>query len=179
MVAAMSRKSLVTSCAPPDGAEPPLLQDTQEGLLDGHRKLADLVQEKRASVRLLDQAVPGLVGAGEGAPDMPEEGALDEGFGQGGAVDHDEIPVGPGAVLMDGPGEQLLARARFPRDQDVGVARGRLGQRVQAGPELRAVADDPSVFRATGFAGGLFFSRYSRARSMESMTSLTERGFAM
>ena len=38
---------------------------------------------------------------------MTEEFALQQGFGQGGAVDRDEAFGGPVAALVDGPGDEL------------------------------------------------------------------------
>ena len=60
---------------------------------------------------------------------MAEKSAFNKGFRQRGAVHHDEVFPGPGAVFMDGPGEKLLSRARFSGDEDVGVAAG--GVRVR------------------------------------------------
>ncbi len=91
---------------------------------------------------------------------MPEEGALHEGFGQGGAIHHDKVLFGPGAVIVDGPGEEFLARPGFPRDEHVGVAFGGLRQKVHDRFHLLAAADDlgkgfPFQGRM-GWTGGLF-----------------------
>src|SRR5512141_3236049 len=137
-----------------DRAEPLLLKDAKERLLDGDRELADLVEEERPSVGLPDEPVARFVRAREGAADMAEERALDEGFRQGGAVDDDEIPVGAGAVPVNGPGKELFPGACLAGDQDVGLARGRLGQGIQTGPELGAGADDALDLEGDGLRGG-------------------------
>ena len=55
--------------------------------------------------------------AREGALDMPEELALEQRLAQGVAVDRHERPVLAQAVVVDGAGDQLLARAAFAGDQ--------------------------------------------------------------
>ena len=64
-----------------------------------------------------------LVGPGERALAMAEQLALDQRLGQRPAVDRDERLVGPQAVLMHGPGDQLLAGAGFAQDQHGRVRR--------------------------------------------------------
>ncbi len=51
------------------------------------------------------------IGAGESTRPISEQFALDQAFGDRGAVDRHEAPVGTAAGLMNGPREQLFAGA--------------------------------------------------------------------
>src|SRR5215471_4314588 len=87
------------------------LQHAQETALHLGRHVADLVEEDRPAVRLLEE--PRLVGhrARERPAFVPEELRLEEGRRQGGAVHRDERLVPEIRVPVDGPGHELLARA--------------------------------------------------------------------
>src|SRR5262249_50918409 len=71
----------------------------------------DLVEEQRPAVGGLDLALPLRVGAGEGAPLVTEELALEQRLRDGAAVDGDEGSVAPWTMRVDGPGHELLAGA--------------------------------------------------------------------
>ena len=71
---------------------------------------------------LLKQSLLGLDGPGKGPSRMPKEFTLQQGLGQGATVNGHKGPIGPRALLVNGPGNQLLARARFPLDQHRAVA---------------------------------------------------------
>ena len=75
---------------PADPLELALLQDAEDLGLGGQRQLADLVEEDRTAVGALEPARLLPVRAGEGAPLVAEELALDQALGQGPAVDPDE-----------------------------------------------------------------------------------------
>src|SRR5437660_4848564 len=94
-----------------------LLQDAQQLRLELERDLADLVEEQRAAVGHLEAADLLGDGAGEGAPLVPEELALEEAPRNGGAVELHERAVAAVASVVDGPREQLLARARLAEKQ--------------------------------------------------------------
>src|SRR6185437_10620158 len=91
---------------------------------EGEREVADLVQEEGAAVGLLEEAAPRFVGAGEGAAIVAEELALEETLGHAGAVDGDERAPCPRGGDVDGAGEEPLARAALPMEEDRGVDRG-------------------------------------------------------
>ena len=55
----------------------------------------------------------------EGAAFVAEQLTLQQGFGNGGAIDGDERRAGAITVLVDGSGDELLARARLAPDEDV------------------------------------------------------------
>src|SRR5262249_8653039 len=90
---ALSRARLVAARAPgddaPDRLALPRLQHPQELPLHLHRHVADLVEEDRPPIGLLEQ--PDLVGdrAGERAPLVAEQFRLHEGGSERGAVDRD------------------------------------------------------------------------------------------
>ncbi len=71
----------------------PLLEGAEQLHLQRERHLADLVQEERAGVGLLELAGAGGDRAGERAAHVPEELGLHEVLGDGSAVDHHERPL--------------------------------------------------------------------------------------
>ena len=94
-----------------------LLEDTEELGLGGGAQLADLIEEEGSPVGQLEAALfPGL-GAGEGTPLVAEQLGLDQRLRQRGAVDADERPIGPGRVMVQRVGDQLLAGAALTPDQ--------------------------------------------------------------
>jgi hypothetical protein len=100
-----------------DALELAVLEHAQELRLQLQRQLADLVQEQRAFLGVLE--IAGLVGAGAGerALGVAEQGRLDQGRGDGGAVECE-----PGLVLargqpVQGVRDHFLAAARFALDQ--------------------------------------------------------------
>ena len=80
-----------------------LLQDPQDLGLRPQGHVADLVQEERAAIALLELADPPAVGPGEGAPLVAEQLALEEVLRDRGAVQRQEGRARPRAVLRDGP----------------------------------------------------------------------------
>ena len=83
----------------------------------GKRHVADLVEKQRAAVALLELADAAAVGAGEGALLVAEQLAFQQVLRDGGAVEGQERCFAPGAVLVDGPGDQFLAGAALAGDQ--------------------------------------------------------------
>src|SRR6185295_1754864 len=104
--------------------------------------LTDFVEEQRAAVGKLEPADAVAQRAGEGAPDMAEELALEQLARNGGAVDADQRPVAALARFVDGARNQLLAGAGLAADHH--RSRGRrhqldLAQRLL---DRLALADD-------------------------------------
>ena len=64
-------------------------------------------------IRLLEAANPPRVRAGERAAFVAEQFAFQHGFGNCRAVDGDERRIGAVAVLVNGAGDEFLARAGF------------------------------------------------------------------
>ena len=81
----------------------------------GH--VADLVKEQRPVPALLELADPLAIGSREGPALVAEHLALQQVFGDGGAVDRPERPRGAAAVVVDGPSHQFLAGAGLAKDQ--------------------------------------------------------------
>ena len=75
---------------------------------------------------------------------MAEELRLDEIRRDSGAVDPDEGPIGPLAVLVDRVGHQLLARSALAVNQDVGVGGRREGDQLEELLHLLAAPDNVS-----------------------------------
>ncbi len=76
-----------------DAADGARLDGAEQLGLERERHLADLVEEERAAVGLLEDAAPVGDGAAEGAAHVPEELALDEVLRDGAAVDGHEGPA--------------------------------------------------------------------------------------
>ncbi len=75
------------------------------------------------------------------AADVAEELVLQQVVGDRRAVDGEEHGVGVGAEGVQGPGHQLLARARFPGDQHRAPGRADLADQRLHGLHHRAAAD--------------------------------------
>ena len=100
-----------------DALERHLLEHAQQLGLDLQVDVADLVEEERAAVGLLEPADAVAVGAGERPLDVAEQLALEQALREGRAVDLDERPCRAGAGGVDRRGQQLLARAALAADQ--------------------------------------------------------------
>ena len=93
-------------------------QHAQQAGLQGARHVADLVEEQRAAVGLLDQAFLALgAGAREAAGQVAEQFALDQRLGNRRAVDRHERPAAALAAAVQRLGEILLAAAGLAGDQ--------------------------------------------------------------
>ena len=125
-----------------DAEDDALLQRAEELHLQVQRELADLVEEERALVGLLELA--GLVddGARERAAHVTEQLALDEVLGDGAAVDRHERPVLALAPAVELLRDELLAGARLARDEDADVGAGDLLELAEHLEHRRARADD-------------------------------------
>src|SRR5581483_9511606 len=99
--------------SPPDPLDHALLQEAQELRLQRDRQVADLVEEQRAAARRLDLAERLLHRAGERAPFVAEELALEQRLGDRRAVDRDEAAAVPRRQPVERAREQLLAGARL------------------------------------------------------------------
>ena len=105
-------------------------------------ELPHLVEEDRPPVGLFETSAPLVDGAGEGPPFVAEELAFDQRVGNGRAVDLDKRPLEAGAVFVNRPGDQLLARPRLPVDQDRRVGIGHLGNHPEEILHHPGMADD-------------------------------------
>ena len=78
LVAAMTRTSTLQVGRAADAPEGLLLEEAEQLGLERGRHLADLVEEDRAAVGLLEEAPLLLLGVGEGAALVAEELALEQ-----------------------------------------------------------------------------------------------------
>ena len=102
-----------------------LLKHAQEPALKGEGQVPDFVEEQGAGVGQLEHARLALpFRAGERAFLIAEEFAFQQPFGDGGAVHGHEGPVLAGTGRVDALGEQFLAGAGLPADEQVGVGGG-------------------------------------------------------
>ncbi len=100
-----------------DPVELALRQHAQQPGLQRHRHVADLVEEQRAAVGLLEAPAPERIRAGEGAALVAEELRLEQVLGDRRGVERDERARGARAVPVQGARHQLLAGAGFAGDQ--------------------------------------------------------------
>jgi hypothetical protein len=85
----------VVHLVPADALEAAIFDDAQDFFLHGERGGGDLVEEQSAAVGDLEARQAAPRGAGEGADLMPEELAVEQPFGEGGAVEFDKGLVPP------------------------------------------------------------------------------------
>ncbi len=162
-----------------DAPEGALLEHAEQGGLHPGRELADLVEEERPAVGLLEEAALPRRGAGEGAGLVAEELAREDALGEDAAALGDEGPARAIAAVVDGAGDELLAGPGLAEDEHGHVGRGDAGdarreeahglalahERGRAGAGLGAEADDLGAERA-----------HLGEPSMSSRTSRTARG---
>src|SRR5262245_13654059 len=101
----------------PEGMKLPGLENAKEAWLKLEGKLADLVDEERAALRLSKHALPIFGGTGERPPRMTEELALDERRRYRPRVEHDERRFAPRTIVVDRTSENFLPRARCTHEQ--------------------------------------------------------------
>ena len=110
-----------------DAGELAVLQYAQQPGLCLRRHVADLVEEQRATTRLLEAAEATVHGAGEGAALVAEQLALDQLARDRRHVDGNEGAVAPAAVVVQGARHQFLAGTAFAVDHHREVGRGEPG----------------------------------------------------
>ncbi len=123
-----------------------VLDDAQQLGLHGQGSLADFVQEHRAAIGVLEQAGASIRGAGEGAANMAEQLALQEGVHQGRAVADSQSLLADGADLVDGSGHELFSRAGGAHQENIGVVAGNFASEVEDFEHGGAFADDAVEF---------------------------------
>ena len=96
-------------------------------------------------MRTLERALHAPDRPGERALLVSEQRALDEPFRERGAIELDERTVSAVARVVNGAGEQLLARARLPFQQNGGAGRGGGGHGLKKATDLEALADDGAL----------------------------------
>ena len=122
-MAAITRTSTVVSCDPPTRVTVLVFDDPQQLCLQGRAHVADLVEENGPALRQLELAGPRRDAGGRARFD-PEELGLKQALRHGRAVDRDERMVGARAGLVQGAGDEFLARAALAANQHRYVGRG-------------------------------------------------------
>ena len=107
-----------------DPVELPFGQHPQQPRLQGGRHVADLIEEQRAPVSLLEAAPAQRISAGERTLLVPEKLRLQQVGRERRSVECDDRLAGARAVPVQRACDKLLARAGFSRDQH-GHARAR------------------------------------------------------
>ena len=125
-----------------------VLERPQQLGLHGRGHVADLVEEQRASVDHLKEALAVGHRPGERTADVAEQLALQEVLIEGGAVDGSVGFGPPGGVAVNGPGDKFLAGARFAEDQDGQLTVGHPLDHVDDPEHLRVGGDQPLEFMA-------------------------------
>src|ERR1700730_7828976 len=99
-----------------------LLQYAKELHLKAETGLRYLVQKNRAAIGCLKQAAAAGIRSGERALLMSEQFALQNGLGEGAAVDGSKSHLGTCAVCMNGSCYKFLARPAGAGNEDVSRA---------------------------------------------------------
>ena len=159
---------------PPTRENDAILEHVQELGLQREMQVADLVEEHDPLVRRLELSHPQLVRAGEGTPLVPEELALQQLGGDGGAVDLDERPVPARRQMVDRARNQLLAGACLPSDEDRDVDAGGL---LDDGPHVAHPGAAPEgQLLLEAYPGIVVAGAVASRRSRTSVHDLGDRG---
>ncbi len=122
-------------------------QHSQQARLQRGAHVADLVEEQRAAVGLLEPPAAHRVGAGECPLLVPEQFRLQQFRSDRGGVERDEWPARPRAVLMQRVCDELLARAGLAGHEH-GQARARQpADRAEHLLHCRRLAEDAGYRR--------------------------------
>ncbi len=107
-----------------NGFKLPFLQQPQQFGLEDRAQVADFVQEQGPPFGLVHQAPFVFPGSRKCSLYMAEQLTFEDGLGNGRAVDGNQFASAAGTEEMDGAGEQFLAGAARPGDEDGGCTRG-------------------------------------------------------
>ena len=142
----MSRMSVWIVALPPTRSNCSFLQQPQQFGLRGRRHVADFIHEDGSAVGLLELADAAAVGAGERAALVAEKLAFQQRLGNRRAVDGQQRGPAAAAVLVNGPGNHLLARSALAQNQHGHVLRGDPADRLVQLLHGRRVADQLVAF---------------------------------
>jgi len=117
------------------------LQHPQQADLQGRTHLADFVEKEGAAFGDGKSPQFVLVRSGESPSLVAEELRFQQGVGQGPAVDRDKGAFAARAEGVDGPRQQLLARAGLAKDENGAGTGGDGGQHFEEALHQGAVAD--------------------------------------
>ena len=118
------------------------LENPEQGALYGQGEIGDFVEKDGSAVGLLEESFPAFLGVGECPLLVSEKNGLGQGVRQIGAVHDGEGLLSPVAVVVHGPGKELLAGSGFPEQQDVVLCAGHDAHPLDGAEQFRAGADD-------------------------------------
>ncbi len=137
---------LVAADVPDLGA----LDRPQQLPLEVEGKIAELVEQQRAVVSLLEEPHACCHCTGEGPAFVPEELGLDDVRRHGRAVEDDERAFGARTLLVKRAGDDLLARARLTLDQDGDGRRGKALEQWEESPHCTTLGQERTEARRVG-----------------------------
>ena len=123
--------------------ETSLLKQSQNLGLRVGRHVADFVQEQRAAVALLELADAAAVRAGKRSSFVAEQFAFQQRLGNGRTVDRQERRLAAAAVMIEGPGDQFLARPALAENQHIDVLGSNAADLLADRLHRRPAADQP------------------------------------
>ncbi len=151
------------------------LQNAQQARLGLDRHVADLVEEKRAALRLLEAADRARRRAGEGAFLVAKEFALDQLARDRRHVDGDEGSGPPLAEIVQCARHQLFAGAAFASDHDGEIGAHETSENAIDVLHRRRTANQRQLlFCADIFGGGQRGSYRRRKRALDDIDQLTQ-----
>ena len=130
------------------------LQNPEELDLQAQRQLTNLVEEERATVRLLKEPVVGAGRVGEGPANVTEELAFEEVLRDRSAVHRDEGPSLSNADVVQRAGDELLAGPALSVQENGRLEVGDLADHREDLLHGGRVGDEPTE-PPTGRRGGL------------------------
>src|ERR1051325_7274744 len=125
-----------------DAADFLLLKHAQQTALQHGRHGADFIEENRATLGFLEEALLVLDRAGEGALLVAEEFGFEQRFGQRGAIDRHELAELGLAVEVQRARNEFLARAAFSEDEHGAVGVRDAFDHLENGLDFRRGADE-------------------------------------
>jgi len=123
------------------------LEHTEQRDLRAHRELADLVEEHRAAVRLLEDALVCTSSASERALFVPEQRALHERLGDRSTVDGAEL-AGESALHVNVPRNDVFSGTRLAVQKHRELRRRDTGEVREQRAHRRALRGDHTRLRA-------------------------------
>jgi len=119
------------------------LQDSEEFALEFWRKVVDVIQEYRATMRGLEETRPGLIGTGVSTDNVAEQFVLDQRRWHARATQGDEGPAAAVTAGVNSVRNEFFAGTGFPDNQHSGIARSGALDEIPDFLHWRSDADHP------------------------------------
>jgi hypothetical protein len=145
---AVTTRTLIVLVRPigADAMNVAVLEEAQEQRLHAQAHLADLVEEDRAAVRLLEEPRLVAIGAGEAAAHVTEQLRFEQRVRHAGAIDRHERTRAARAVVVHQARDHFLADAALSGQENLRVGTRGLSQFVLDLPHLYADRDQRQRF---------------------------------